>query len=116
MPNTLTLTAAVTIPNCRAFRIDTARFDEDNAVGEVLVRAVGLGGFLIAQFALTIRNGTCDAAQANGAATSVGDVVKQVQITSATAFTQCLAAYRTSRDSLLTTLATLGILPAGTVS
>ena len=116
----LTFTTPLNLANIRAAKIGKVReIDED---AKSLIVNVTLQGAALPYdtlYSLFITNGPCDAIQANGSPTTILRAIAVVSITSATAFDQVFAAYRAAGDArtnVLTTLAALGILPAGTVA
>jgi hypothetical protein len=143
MPNTLTITSAIAIPNVkRAQILGTVGIDEGASVMSVPVQLQGVGGTPIfdTPFVLQIGNGFADALVANAAAVSHLGSVVSVRLGGsgvAAAFTTALAAYHSAgadkRGNLLTALlgitgtvqagapaalvgTTQPILPAGAVS
>lgn len=120
MPNTLTLTTPIAIPNLRFVRTDRVLdVDEDAARMKVRLSVQGTGGRVYASPILEIANGQAQGIRATATPTGFGDVVEVFTTTTgvATAFDDVLAAYKANgRTGLLTALLALGLVPAGAVS
>lgn len=120
MPNKLTFTTSINIANLRAARVlRLHRIDEDAKTMMIEVQLQGASMPYDIVYSLSIADGTCDSIQAVGSPTTILGAIASIPINVPTAFDQILAAYRAAgdgRSNVLTTMATLGLLPPGTVS
>jgi hypothetical protein len=123
MPNTYTFTAPIGIPNIRTAKVVVAHVDEDaqEITAEIMLR--GLGGVIYSTaggsdtWQVVVRNGTSQGIAVDANPTKINGVIKIVSVATASGYTTAIAAYRTSRDSFLTALGTLGLMPgAGAVT
>ena len=121
MPNTLTLTTPINVPNIRTVRVDRVReIDEAASVLRVRLSIEGLAGKVYLVPELTVANGQAMGVRATVSPVGFTDVVEVFTVSDAsvaTAFDTVLAAYKASgRTGVLTAMQGLGLLPAGGIA
>lgn len=117
----LTLAAAIAVPNIQKIHVDAVQLDGNANVGTVTCSVQGGGATIYAVYQLQIRDGLSQGIRATVAPVGYQDRTEVFTTTTATGFTDLVAAYTganvtTKNKNAETFLLGAGLCPAGTVA